>query len=318
MNKLPQIVLRRLLLSKEFYFNAVCESELASELERMMAVHNFHIAIEILVKTVLLHHEIRGEKTLNIDFETMLTEIDKHPVFKDKGVKVPYRQEIRNLNQYRNLVQHHAMVPERSVMDDFRVFTRRFIEKSMPLYFGVSFAEVSRFEFIHNPLLKKLASNAYAKMQAGEFEQSICLSAALFVYGSSSITDFLPDEGANSAFFATSGLREFRDLTSAIEKTHDRIRDSEKFTALVASGLKLADIKRFKSKTPHINLAIYGHPWFHARQDAVYEQQDAEWVLEYSVACILLWQREGLNPGVREHWSGAVEFINGEWPKDDA
>jgi hypothetical protein len=318
MNKLPHIVLRRLLLSKEFYFNAVCESELASELERMMAVHNFHIAIEILVKTVLLHHEIRGEKTLNIDFETMLAEIDKDPEFKRKGIKVPFRQEIRNLNQYRNLVQHHAMVPERSVMDDFRVFTRRFIEKAMPLYFGMSFAEVSRYEFIDNSLLKKLASNAYEKMQAGEFEESICLSAALFVYGSSSITDFLPDEGLNSAFFATSGLREFRDLTSAIEKTHDRIRNSEKFTALVASGLKLADIKRFRSKTPHVTLAIHGHPWFYARQDAAYEKQDAEWILDYSVACILLWQREGLNPGIREHWSGAVEFIHGEWPKDNA
>lgn len=317
MNNLSQIVLRRLLLSKEFYFNAVCESELASELERMMAVHNFHIAIEIFVKAVLLHHEIRGEKTLNIDFESMLTEIDKHPEFVDKGIKVPYRQEIRNLNQYRNLVQHHAMVPERSVMDDFRVFTRRFIEKAMPLYFGVSFAEVSRFEFIHNPFLRKLASNAYAKMQAGEFKNSIYLSAALFTYGSSSITDFLPDEGFNSAFFATSGLHDFRDLTRAIEKTHDRIRDSEKFTALVASGLKLADIKRFKSKTPHVSLAIYGHPWFHARQDATYEQYDAEWVLEYSVACILLWQREELNPEIQEHWSGAIEFINGEWPKDE-
>lgn len=315
MHNLSQIVIRRLLLSKEFYFNAVCESELASELERMMAVHNFHIAIEILIKTVLLHHEIRGEKTLNIDFETMLTEIDKHPEFKNKGIKVPYRQEIRNLNQYRNLVQHHAMVPERSVMDDFRVFTRRFIEKSMPLYFGVSFAEVSRFEFIYNPHLKKLASNAYAKMQAGELEESISLSAALFVYGSSSIIDFLPDEGFNSAFFATSGLREFRHFTKAIEKTHDRIRDSEKFTALVASGLKLADIKRFKSKTPHVSLAIYGHPHFHTGPNTAYEQQDAEWVLEYSVACILLWQREGLNPGIKEHWSGAVEFVNGEWPQ---
>ena len=137
MEKLPQIVLRRLLLSKEFYFNAVCESELASELERMIAVHNFHIAIEILTKAVLLHHEIRGEKTLNIDFESMLAEIDKQPPFKARNIKIPYRQELRNLNQYRNLVQHHAMVPEQSVMDDFRVFTRRFLEKSIPLYFDI-------------------------------------------------------------------------------------------------------------------------------------------------------------------------------------
>src|SRR5699024_8351411 len=159
-----------------------------------------------------------------------LAEIDKHPPFKSENVKVPYRQELRNLNQYRNLVQHHAMVPEQSVMDDFRVFTRRFLEKSIPLYFGIEFSEVSRFEFIEDPLLKKLASNAYEKLHTSEYEQSVCLSAALFVYGSSSITDFLPHEGLNSAFFATSGLRDFRDLTSAIEKTHDRIRDSDRFT----------------------------------------------------------------------------------------
>tara|TARA_B100000929_G_scaffold232170_1_gene188648 strand:- start:795 stop:1649 length:855 start_codon:yes stop_codon:yes gene_type:complete len=284
----------------------------------MIAVHNFHIAIEILTKAVLLHHEIRGEKTLNIDFESMLAEIDKHPPFKARNIKIPYRQELRNLNQYRNLVQHHAMVPEQSVMDDFRVFTRRFLEKSIPLYFDIEFSEVSRFEFIEDSLLKKLASNAYEKLQSDEYEQSVCLSAALFVYGSSSITDFLPHEGLNSAFFATSGLRDFRDLTSAIEKTHDRIRDSERFTALVASGLKLADIKRFESRTPHVTLAIYGHPWFQSRQDVSYGQSDAEWAIDYAVSSVLLWQRQELNPSIRDHWSGAVEFINGEWPKEDA
>ena len=75
-------------------------------LSKMIAVHNFHNAIEITLKSIFLYHEIRAEKQLNIEFETMMSEIDSHQAFKDLGKKLPYRQDMRNLNQIRNLVQH--------------------------------------------------------------------------------------------------------------------------------------------------------------------------------------------------------------------
>jgi hypothetical protein len=75
----------------------------------MLAVHSFHNSIEITLRAIILRYEIRPEKEMNIDFESMLSEIDSR--FRSEGEKLSYRQEIRNLNQTRNFVQHHAHEP---------------------------------------------------------------------------------------------------------------------------------------------------------------------------------------------------------------
>jgi hypothetical protein len=112
---------RRLLLAKQLYLHGLDHSKKAGALNKMIAVHNFHNAIEIALRAIILYYEIRAEKQLNIEFEVMLSDIDNHQDFKDQGIKLPYRQDLRNLNQLRNLVQHHALEPEDSSMEDWRV-----------------------------------------------------------------------------------------------------------------------------------------------------------------------------------------------------
>jgi hypothetical protein len=117
---------RRLLLAKQLYLHGLKHSRNPGALNKMIAIHNFHNAIETTLRAIFLHYEIRAEKQLNIEFESMLNEIDNNEAFKEKGKRLPYRQEMRNLNQIRNLVQHHVHEPEGSAMEDWRVFTSRF------------------------------------------------------------------------------------------------------------------------------------------------------------------------------------------------
>lgn len=102
------VIERRLLLAKEFYLNAIELSNGTSDLNQILAVHNFHIAVEIVLKAILIKFDIRTEKTLNVTFEQLVDDIDKAKLFRDQGLRLPLRQEIRNLNQHRNLAQHHA------------------------------------------------------------------------------------------------------------------------------------------------------------------------------------------------------------------
>lgn len=46
-------------------------------LNKMVAVHNLHNALEIALKAIRLHYDIRREKEFNISFDAMLNEIDK-------------------------------------------------------------------------------------------------------------------------------------------------------------------------------------------------------------------------------------------------
>jgi len=137
------IIYRRLILSKQLYLHGLEHSNTSGDLNKMIAIHNFHNAIEISLRSIILAYEIRAEKQLNIDFETMLNEIDNYNKFKEKEMKLPYRQELRNLNQLRNMVQHHAVIPESSTMDDWRVFTKRFLSKAFEQYFNNEFDKIS-------------------------------------------------------------------------------------------------------------------------------------------------------------------------------
>jgi hypothetical protein len=308
------IISRRLLLAKEFYSHALDRSLNAGALGKMIAVHNFHVAIEITLKSILLHYEIRTEKTLNIDFDSMLSEIDNH--FKTAKKKLPYRQEIRNLNQLRNLVQHHAMEPEASTMEDWKIFTKRFLQKTYEDYFGASFDKISRIYFIQDSLIQQLLNRADTEVQNYDFEKAVFYITGAFEYASSSISAFLPHEGLNSSFFVTSHL-DIREIREAFNKTFSRIRESEHLTAILGSGVSLADLKRFETVTPNVTLAMSGHPWFYARPDFEFTETEAKWALDFVVNSIISWQHQGLEPKVPDFYSsGATEFANGEWPRN--
>jgi len=94
---------RRLLLAKQLFLHGIDHSEKAGSLNKMIAIHNLHNAVEIVLRAIFLHFEIRPEKELNIGFENMLAEIDRYSDFKSQDIKLPYRQEMRNLNKYATL-----------------------------------------------------------------------------------------------------------------------------------------------------------------------------------------------------------------------
>lgn len=152
---MDSLINKRLLLAKEFYLRGVDQSRKKDPLNKMMSVHNYHIAVKIVVKAILLKYEIRSEKEFNIGFESLLNEVDKFSEFKEKGLRLPYRQEVRNLNQFRNLVQHHVMEPDQSSMDDWRIFSYRFLEKVFKDYFEIEFHAVNRISFISDNCLRK-------------------------------------------------------------------------------------------------------------------------------------------------------------------
>ena len=73
---------RRLLLAKQFYEHAMDHSRGGDALGKMIAVHNFHNAIEIVLRAIMLEHEIRPTRELNLNFESLMGEIDQFEKFK--------------------------------------------------------------------------------------------------------------------------------------------------------------------------------------------------------------------------------------------
>ncbi len=295
---------RRLLLAKQLYIHGIDHSNKAGVLNKMVAIHNLHNAIEIALRAIFLQYEIRAEKTLNIDFESMLNEIDGHQDFKDKGIKLPYRQEVRNLNQIRNLVQHHAVEPEDSTMEDWRVFTQRFLQRVCETYFNLEFDKLSPLDMIDDPLLKSLFEKSISSIEKGNAQQSITVTKIAFEWASRAILEFLPQDKIQDQYVNGMGFIEFREVNEALHK-------ATYYAALLSTGVHLVDYKQFLSSTPYVSFMLNGNPnvqWGRKQVD----METAKWTHEFAVTTIVHWQVLGLLPKVADRSKGAAQKIIGD------
>ena len=296
---LDQALVRRLVLAKQLYLHGRTHSLLISPLDKMIAVHNFHNALEIVLRSIMLSYNIRTEKQLNIEFETMLNDISNAKAVKDKGLQLPYRQELRNLNLLRNMVQHHGIEPETSMMEDWRVFSSQFLKRTYLDFFDIQFNRLSTIAFVKDPDIKDLLQAAQDQINQESWIKATVLSKVAFEAASSALYHFLPSEGTNSSFFVTASLRhdESPSMQNAIESIYNRIRESELFSAVVSSGVAVADYKRLEKSTPHVMFTIGGKPALQARTTSAFDDEEsARWVFEFCSTTILNWQSMGMEP----------------------
>ncbi len=232
-----RITFRRLLLAKQMFLHGMDHANRAGPLNKIIAIHNLHNAIEIVMRAIFLHYEIRAEKELNIGFENMLTEIDNFEGFKKKNVKLPYRQEMRNLNVTRNLVEHQAVEPASGAMDEYKVFTRRFLQRSYQLYFGQDFETISATDMIEDSNLRDLLSLSFSEIRAANLKKGLTLAEATFYWASRTVRDFLPPgaDGLYEDSFPEQG-KFVRYLNSVLRNVGDT---SVYYSAILATGIDL-------------------------------------------------------------------------------
>jgi hypothetical protein len=300
---------RRLLLAKQLHSHGLDHSHLRSPLDKMIAVHNFHNAVELTLRAIMLEHEIRTERELNVDFETLLNEFDQFKPFRDRGWRLPYRRELRTLNAVRNLVQHHGHEPEESAMEEWRVFSKRFLTKAFTQYFSVDFKNLSPLDLIGDSRLKNVLRIHRQHIEASDWSGSACVNKYAFELASVSLHTQLPAGDSSWTFFAS--IRNVRDLglEELVRKVEARIADVEHYATFLFAGGQPADLMRYKKIHVFVHLTESGKPIFDHSGPEVSEEE-ACWLHSFVTETIVRWQSSGLTLGVPE-WleSGCDEFI---------
>lgn len=306
-------ITRRLLLAKQLYVHALSHAQSSAALDKMIAVHNFHNAIEVVLRTIMLAYEIRPEREMNITFEAMLQAIDDAPAFREKSLRLPYRTELRKLNTTRNLVQHHAHEPEKATMEEWHVFSRGFLRKSLERYFKIQFETLSSIALIEDERLRRVLELHHKATTHTDWKASVCASKLAFEYASISLRQNLPSGRSSWSFFARTraNTSEMKDLVDKIDK---RFTESEHYVVLLTSGVKSGDYARFSRLRIFVHIMAAQNPHFESsmRQEEI-ERDEAEWVHEFVVQTIIGWQNAGLQPGVPEHLSdGCDKYLDDE------
>jgi hypothetical protein len=294
-----RIIFNRLILSKQIYYHGVQHSNQTGSLNKMIAILNYHNAVEIVLRNILLKYEIRTEKQLNLEFENMINDIDNFPQFKSAKKRIPNRQDLRDLNQIRNWIQHKAVEPESSTMDYWKVFTRQTLMLIYKDYFNEDFDNISSVTFITDFRLKKILTTAEEKLKQKENTNCVNYSKLAFEYGICSLDTFLPTknyspffDGLSRTFTTRSGLE--KPIESAITNTNIRINEVQSFSIVLSSGIELIAYKKFIDLSPRI-LLDRGEPQFYNKN---YSDDDANWIFHFVLDSIIKWEYLGLNPSV--------------------
>lgn len=239
----------------------------------------------------------------------MLNDIDKHQEFMARGLKIPYRQDLRMLNQKRNMVQHHVVEPERSAMDDWKSISRRFLERSYKDYFEVDFNDVDRLWFINDTRLKLILEKAEQDIKDELIESASCNLAAVFKYIQKSIAVFVPRSSAS--FFATSSINQigYGDLKQSFNKIFNRIDETELFAVILALGISIADYSRLIKTLPTVIILVDGIINFQGWSSNDFEKEEINWAFNFLCGFIIRLQSDGLNPSVPEYLCYGADIL---------
>lgn len=329
---------KKLLYAKQFYLHGEQHARAKNPVDRMIAIHQFHIAVEIALKAVYVKcassEEIKRDKgktgLKHLYFEELLKAIKPHCSW----ITVPLEDFLLNkLNERRHMAQHEAEPIASEHLPEYQVHTKDFLVECFLNEFEVKFDELDLSGFILDSYLKGGLSKAKELIELGETYLSVAFSK--LVYYEARFTSFSLRFGSIREFPSlvkakvrtNLGIRPFEDdfpyspeilkLSEAfIDVWEDFSKELEKTlvqTISVGGTDEWEDRNRFLDISPRI---VFLNPQgeintVSRKGEGPPRISDALWAYEYAVRCILDWQGHGFKPKWLEK---DMKFF--EWAKD--
>lgn len=324
------MIKRRLLIAKEFYLHGLQHSESIDSLSKIITIHNFHNAVEIVLKAIILTFNIRSEQQLNINFNQLINAVNNFPDFKDKNRSLPYLNDIVTLNKLRNFAQHQAIDPPGTAIDEYKVITKKFLEIVSQEYFRINFDTLNRSDFIADETIQKLIDIAIKNIGNEDYFDCIIPAKLAFICAIMSVEKYLPVNYLAKNFHArnipafnvssgdslevrgTKRSFEIANLIQAFDTLYqtlyEKIEDVEYLSIILSTGINILEYKRFTSMSNTISFAIGGKAYANIPENEP-TKQDLVWFTEFVLKIIINWQLAGIDFSIPNTLKNAVEKV---------
>ena len=170
--------LQRLLLAKMMLNHGLYHASLRDQLSRMLAVHHFDSASEIVM---LILADISSEKFAEDNYREVLDKARRAFTTLTGSQTLPDESELVELHKVRNRVQHGAMTVDQSVVERFKTPTQHFISKILQDVWSKTLTQISAGEMIHNKELRTKIQAAEAHFNKAEFRECVNACEAVLV-----------------------------------------------------------------------------------------------------------------------------------------
>jgi len=183
---LNKVEINQLVIAKQLFLHGYEHGKKAGPIDKMIAIHNFHNSIEIILKTVLYETDT---KIKDLNFDELIGEANK--IYENKVRKeLPHKQKMKNLNHLRNQIQHSADIPSAENIDKYSINTRLVLEDVTLNFFGFEFDEISLIELIEDTTLKKILKQS-TQLLNSDMNRSMILITRALSFGISQIHNIL-------------------------------------------------------------------------------------------------------------------------------
>lgn len=191
--KLGAVDLRTLVLAKAMYSHGCNFARHKDEISRMLAVHTFDNAVEMILKLLARVKNISSQKTKDRwEFYDLLKELYGNGAFKD---------QIDALHQQRNRVHHAGDVPSAETIIKYQTHIEDFIKDVCQKELNVSYEELSLAFLIINIELQELFKKAEKSFEEEKYIESINHSEEVFCKAVFDTADIFSKAGILTGYF---------------------------------------------------------------------------------------------------------------------
>ena len=287
---MSEIELRKLSLAKYIFLHGCSHANNRDRISRMLAIHHFDFAIEMILKTIALKHNIVLSSKKDPRFKEMWNQIQ------NQDIKLPLKNEMFALHDERNQVQHSGTIPSLETVIRFKEATRVFLEKVTREVFDISFDELSLSQLIENTELRKLIQNAEKLLAEEKYEDCIKICDEALIKATFEIGDIFRKAGILTRYFGAGD-----ELVKIINENYAERYKSKDFYIL-AKDISRAILQLGQAATGMQFLDEYRVRFIEFRELIGNLQniprselkEKAQLALNFVIELILKWQEEGV------------------------
>ncbi|MFL6207422.1 MAG: hypothetical protein ACJ74W_01140 [Pyrinomonadaceae bacterium] len=168
------IILRKLVIGKQLYQQAVIQAARRNASGRIISIIGFDLSTETVLRVVI--GAIDPSKTPANDFQGLIQQAD----ILLSGASfnpVPNKAQIQSVHTLRNDAQHKAKYPNDPDISASRIYTRDFLQAIINDIWGLAFDQISLAELIQNSEVREHLLRAEKALDVPNYQTAVQESA---------------------------------------------------------------------------------------------------------------------------------------------
>lgn len=285
--------IRRLVLAKKIYLHGCNHAFVRDEVSRMLVLHHFDNAIEIVLKCIATKYGIISSSKQEYKFKELWNEIAK------QVKNLPLKDQIFTLHDLRNIVQHQGDIPAIEAVIKYKGCVEDFFKEICSKIFNISYERLYLSELIKNGRLRKKISEAEKAFEKKEYKECLELCDDTLIVATFEEADIHFTSGMLTGYWG--GSEELSKVIS--DDFAEKYKDKDFYE--LAEELRKAILQLSQAAIGMQFLDEYRMDFLKNRQiiktldDLSHNElkDNAEFSLNFVTDLILKWQEEGIFGG---------------------